>query len=81
MDDCSLIPESGRELRLMLKSKGKYALLYSASEIQFLLRSDIPFVFWIDVLNTRPMEKLNIFLKRSFKRSRWQHFYWIKNLF
>ena len=54
------IPESGRDLRLMLKSKGKYALLYSASEIQFVPTEDvlnIPFVknnCGLDVLNTRP---------------------------
>ena len=57
------IPESGRDLRLMLKSQGKYALLYSASEIQFLPTEDvldIPFVknnSGLDVLNSRPSDE------------------------
>ena len=57
------IPESGRELRLMLKSQGKYALLYSASEIMFLPTEDvleIPFVknnSGLDILNTRPSDE------------------------
>ena len=57
------VPESGRDLRLLLRSDGGFALLYSASEIQFLPTEDvleIPFVknnSGLDVLNNRPSKE------------------------
>ena len=54
------IPESARDLRLMLKSKDRYALLYSASEIQFLPSENVPDIAFVknnsglDILNSRP---------------------------
>ena len=58
-----VIPDTGRDLRLMLKSEGNYALLYSASEIQVLPTEqvpDIPFVknnCGLDILNDRPSDE------------------------
>ncbi len=69
------IPESGRELRLKLKSNGKYALLYSASEIQFLPTEEVPEIPFVknnsglDVLNARPSieETLHYISQKKFQ--------------
>ena len=54
------IPQTNRELRLLLRTNGKFALLYSASDIRFLPTEDVPEIPFVknnsglDILNLKP---------------------------